>query len=108
LLTRLKHKLYLSLLTVDIACKLGVLSIVMFMPKGNPSPVITPEFKARQFKRSDGTVEPLSKKTVFVRLPESIDTVVQTLPNRSAWLRRVITEAAQRELMKDSSEAARE
>lgn len=24
-----------------------------------------------------------------------------SLPNRSAWLRRVITEAAQRELMKD-------
>jgi hypothetical protein len=26
---------------------------------------------------------------------------MRSLPNRSAWLRRVITEAAQRELMKD-------
>jgi hypothetical protein len=101
LLTGLKYNFCLSLLTSIFACKLGVLPIVTFMPKGNPNPVITPEFKARQFKRSDGTVEPLSKKTVFVRLPESIDTVVQILPNRSAWLRRVITEAAQRELMKD-------
>ncbi len=26
---------------------------------------------------------------------------MRSLPNRSAWLRRVITEAAQRDLMKD-------
>jgi hypothetical protein len=36
-----------------------------------------------------------------VKLLESIDAAVRSLPNRSAWLRRVITEAAQRELMKD-------
>jgi hypothetical protein len=29
------------------------------------------------------------------------DGVVRSLPNRSAWLRRVITEAAQWELVKD-------
>jgi len=43
--------------------------------------------------------EPLSKQVVGVRLPESIHALVQALPNRTEWLRRVITEAAQRELM---------
>ncbi len=71
------------------------------MPKGNPNPVITPEFKARQFKRSDNTTEPMAKKNIQLRLTESIDAAVRKLPNRSAWLRRVITEAAQRELLGD-------
>jgi hypothetical protein len=70
------------------------------MPKGNPNPVITPEFKARQFKRGDDSIEPMAKKNIQLRLTESIDNAVRSLPNRSAWLRRVITEAAQRELMK--------
>jgi len=34
-----------------------------------------------------------------IRLPIEIDAVVRSLPNRSAWLRRVFTEAAQRELI---------
>lgn len=46
--------------------------------------------------------EPLSKQVVGVRLPESIHALVQTLPDRTEWLRRVITEAAQRELMGDA------
>ncbi|MGB7415619.1 MAG: hypothetical protein WA902_15540 [Thermosynechococcaceae cyanobacterium] len=38
---------------------------------------------------------------LFVRVPTEIETAVKSLPksNRSEWLRRVITEAAQRELM---------
>jgi hypothetical protein len=71
------------------------------MPRGNPNPVQTTEFKVFRYKRTDETNEPLAPKQVQVRLPLSIDAVVQSLPNRSAWLRRVITEAAQRELMKD-------
>jgi hypothetical protein len=71
------------------------------MPKGNPSPVQTPEFKVYRYKRADDTGEPLAVRQVQVKLPVSVDAVVQALPNRSAWLRRVITEAAQRELMKD-------
>jgi hypothetical protein len=70
------------------------------MPKGNPNPVITPEFKASQFKRGDDSTEPMAKQNIQLRLTESIDIAVRSLPNRSAWLRRVITEAAQRELMK--------
>lgn len=48
--------------------------------------------------------EPLSKQVVGVRLPESIHALIQTLPNRTEWLRRVITEAAQRELGRQEGE----
>jgi hypothetical protein len=70
------------------------------MPKGNPKPTITPGFKANQFKRGDDSTEPMAKENIQLRLTESIDAAVRSLPNRSAWLRRVITEAAQRELIK--------
>jgi hypothetical protein len=40
-------------------------------------------------------------KNVQLRFTESVDTLVRPRPNRSAWLRRVITEAAQRELIED-------
>ena len=46
--------------------------------------------------------EPLSKQVIGVRLPESVYEAVHNLPNRTEWLRRVISEAAQRELMNDS------
>jgi hypothetical protein len=36
-----------------------------------------------------------------VRLTRSVDEAVRSLPNMSVWVRKVITEAAQRELMKD-------
>jgi hypothetical protein len=71
------------------------------MAKGNPNPVQTEKFKAGWFKRGDGSTEPLSEKLTCVRLTQSVETALRELPNRSAWLRRVITEAAQRELMKD-------
>lgn len=72
------------------------------MAKGNPSPVQTEKFKAGWFKRADGGTEPLSDKLTCVRLTKSVeDSLKSALPNKSAWLRRVITEAAQRELMKD-------
>jgi hypothetical protein len=45
--------------------------------------------------------EPLSKQVIGVRLPESIYAIVHRLPNRTEWLRRVIIEAAQRELITD-------
>jgi hypothetical protein len=74
------------------------------MPQGNPSLVITPEFKAHQFKRGDDSTEPMAKKNIQLRLTASVDEAVRSLPNRSVWLRRVITEAAQRELMKEGVE----
>jgi hypothetical protein len=42
---------------------------------------------------------PMAK--VGTRVPATVHDLVQALPHRSEWLRRVITEAAQRELIKD-------
>jgi len=44
--------------------------------------------------------KPLSPKLspINVRLTPDIDQLVRSLPNRSEWLRRVITEAAKKEL----------
>jgi hypothetical protein len=49
--------------------------------------------------RQDGTTAPLAEQQIQVRLFKDVDTAVRSLPNKSAWLRRVITEAATRELM---------
>jgi hypothetical protein len=43
--------------------------------------------------------EALSRKPLCVKLDREIDEKVRSLPNKSAWLRRVITEAVQKELM---------
>jgi hypothetical protein len=40
--------------------------------------------------------------TIGARIPAAAHDLIKLQPNSSAWLRRVITEAAQRELMKDS------
>jgi hypothetical protein len=74
------------------------------MPKGNPNPVITPEFRASQFRRGDDSVEPMAQQNIQVRLTQSVDTAIRALPNRSAWMRRVLTEAAQQELMNRDNE----
>jgi hypothetical protein len=42
----------------------------------------------------------MAMRNIQLRFTESIDMEGRSLPNRSAWLRRIITEAAQRELMK--------
>lgn len=42
---------------------------------------------------------PLASKPLCVKLPADIYAVVEPLENRSEWLRRVICEAAQKELM---------
>jgi hypothetical protein len=49
--------------------------------------------------RCDDSTAPLADGQLQVRVFKDIDAAVRSLPNRSAWLRRVITEAAQRELM---------
>jgi hypothetical protein len=43
------------------------------------------------------------EQPLCVKVPEELASVIRGLPNRSAWLRRVITEAAQRELMNKES-----
>jgi hypothetical protein len=77
------------------------------MSQGNPNPVITPAFEQSRFKRADGDTEPLAEKLLCVRLTQSVDATVRSLPNMSSWVRRVITEAAQRELMKVAPEPSR-
>jgi hypothetical protein len=57
--------------------------------------------------RADDTTEELAVSVTAVKLPIHIDKTVRSLPNRSAWLRRVITEAAQRELIKVAPEPSR-
>ena len=52
--------------------------------------------EATQFKPKPDS---LARTPVSVTLDKSVDALVRSLPSRSAWLRRVITEAAQRELM---------
>lgn len=65
---------------------------------GNPNPR-RENLIARS--RADESTEKLASQSMTVKLFESVDIAVRSLPNRSAWLRRVITEAAYRELMKD-------
>jgi hypothetical protein len=65
----------------------------------NPMPLLNPKQKSQGGTFTQVGDEPLSKQVVGIRLPESIHALVQALPNRTEWLRRVIVEAAQRELM---------
>lgn len=44
----------------------------------------------------------LASAALSTKVDKQTDQVVRSLPNRSEWLRRVITEAARRELMSDS------
>jgi hypothetical protein len=63
----------------------------------NPNP--RPE-NIRPKPRSDNSTQPLASEILGVRVSVEIDALVRSLPSKTAWLRRVITEAAQRELMK--------
>jgi hypothetical protein len=87
---RLLHK---SMLPAIIGVNNDVLEI--FMDSADPR---RKNLVARP--RADNTIEELAVNVTAVKLPVSIDKKVRSLPNRSAWLRRVITEAVQRELIK--------
>ncbi len=63
-----------------------------------PNPHPRPE-NLKALPRCDSTTAPLAEQNLSVRLTADIDEFVRSLPNKSAWLRRVITEAVQRELM---------
>ncbi len=67
----------------------------------NPNPLQTEDFKCHWYKPQGEITTELSKKAIAVKLPVDVDKAVRSYPNMAAWLRRVITEAAQRELMKD-------
>jgi hypothetical protein len=48
----------------------------------------------------------LAAVALSAKVPKDVDAVVRALPNRSEWLRRVIIEAAQRELMNQEGTAS--
>ncbi|AFY62373.1 hypothetical protein [Synechococcus sp. PCC 6312] len=68
----------------------------------NPTPVLTPEFVA-QIRKPIGAMpdEPLEQRPLALKVGKSVFAAIHQLPQaeRITWLRRVITEAAQRELM---------
>jgi hypothetical protein len=73
------------------------------MSKGNPNPLLTKEFLEQRIKPiGDMPNEPLGEKPLAVRVGKSVYESVSSLNQRDRinWLRRVITDAAKRELMK--------
>ncbi len=68
----------------------------------NPNPKQTEGFKKQQYKLVGEELPPgekLSRKSIGIKFPESIDTWLRSLPvaERGAWLRKVVWEAAQKE-----------
>lgn len=52
--------------------------------------------------------EPMAEKPLTVRVPVDVDAAVRALDKPSDWLRRVITEAARKELIKSGDQPATE
>jgi hypothetical protein len=50
--------------------------------------------------------EPMAERALSVRVARDVDEAVRAVPDRASWLRRVITEAARRELMGEPNDAA--
>lgn len=61
---------------------------------GNPAPVQTEEFRAKQIPKSDVD---LAKTALCVKLPVAIDEVVRPMANRSEFMRQAILEKLQRD-----------
>jgi len=66
---------------------------------GNPNPKIS---HLTFIPRQDNTTAKLASGMLSARVAVDIDAAVRSLPNRSGWLRRVITEAVQRELLNEN------
>jgi threonine synthase len=63
----------------------------------NSNPVQTEDFKRHWYKPQGEVTAELSKKAIAIKLSIEVDKAIRALPQSSAWLRQVITEAAQRE-----------
>ena len=73
------------------------------MPKGNPSPTQSEEFKSKQF-RPLGDIPgdiPLAKKVFAIKLPIDVQEAIDALPKEKklTWARRVLSNAARAELI---------
>lgn len=62
----------------------------------NPNPKIE---NLKHFDRADESDVELSSKAISIKLPKNIDAILRQHPQKSAWLRRVIVEAVERELI---------
>lgn len=71
------------------------------MPKGNPKPVQTHEFKQQQFHAYGELDAPLSKKVTGVKLTVDVHEALQKLSasERVNYLRKIITDAVRRDLI---------
>ncbi|RCJ20160.1 hypothetical protein A6S26_05410 [Nostoc sp. ATCC 43529] len=70
----------------------------------NPTPVQSQSFKEQQFKGyTEELTEPLAKKVTGLKLPQSVHDALHALPQeeRVKYLRRIICEAVERDLMSD-------
>lgn len=56
------------------------------MPRGQ-----TEHLKGKQYKVKGD--RPLAKVPLTVRVPEDVDEYIRSLPDKSAWLQRVLTDA---------------
>lgn len=67
----------------------------------NPHPTQSQEFKSKRFQPLAPVNEPLAKKVLGVRLPESVMAAIEALPQaeRVRWLRETLVNAAREELM---------
>jgi hypothetical protein len=54
---------------------------------GNPAPVQTEEFKARQIPKADVD---LATKPICLKLPVEADAVLRGMPNRSEYIRAAV------------------
>lgn len=57
------------------------------MPRGQ-----TEHLKEKQYKVKGD--RPLAKNPLTVRVPEDVDEYIRSLPNKSQWLQKVLTDAA--------------
>ncbi len=71
-------------------------------PGGNPDPVRTKEFEQHIKPKASGFEDvEMGRSPLCVKLPLEFDALIRPLPNRSDWMRRVLIEAAKKELLKE-------
>jgi hypothetical protein len=65
----------------------------------NPTPKNNPAFAEKIKKSKDAAID-LAKTSLCVKLPIAVDEAIRALgDDRSVWMRRVLTEAAKKELI---------
>jgi hypothetical protein len=64
----------------------------------NANPTITEQFRDQTFAMADENYnEPTARSPLQIRIPLTVDAALKTLPNRSAWARQAIIDAARRD-----------